>query len=303
MVRVYPGSESGGDLKRRGIITTTVGNDIAYYRNSIQHLDSDPRIKSTEYEKVQKDLIAVNKVWNNRPECWKDHFKRSFKDYTFGVKDGETVTKRLTGYDLYFQLMLDSFNRDSNHFYDPPCFCLKPVDPLGELIHSYGNFKYYSGKRVKYKFDETQPLQIYEDCNLVRDNPFVSAAFSEAPAGQLFYMSIPWAYPREFWPGLISFKWADMHNLVFWPPLSLSDDPDSPIPGDYLWNCCKWVYDPPGICECTSSSEPLKCITGYYVGAAPRETPCNRTQVTFEIKYGLYGATLKINATDAPPDK
>lgn len=303
MARVYPGSESGGDLKRRGIITTTVGNDIAYYRNSIQHLDTDPRIKSTEYETTHKDLIAANKVWKNRPECWKDHFKRSFKDYTFGYRGRETLTKRLTGYDLYFQLMLDSFNRDSNQFYDPPCFCLKPVDPLGELIHSYANFKYYSGKSVKYKFDETQPLQIYEDCNLVRDNPFVSAAFSEAPAGRLFYMSTTWSHPREFSPGLISFEWADMHNLVFWPPLSLSDDPDSPISGDFLWNCCNWVYDSPGICDCTYGSEPFKCITGYYVGAAPRETQCNRTEVRFEIKYGLYGAKLKITATDAPPYK
>lgn len=301
MVRIYPGSKSGGDLKRRGIITTTIGNDIAYYRNSIQHLDNDPRIKSTEFEKTQKDLIAVNKIWNNRPECWKDHFKRSFKDYEFGAKLGEKRTKRLTGYNLYFQLMLDSFHLDRNHFYDPPCFCLQPIDCLGEIIHSYGNFKYYAGKRVKYKFDEIQKLQIYAGCGWVRDNPFVSAAFSQAPAGQVFYMSIPWAYPRAFSPGVISFEWADMYNLVFWPPLCLSEKPDSPVPGGFLWDCCAWVYHGPGICDCPLGVEPLKCIKGYYVGAAPRETQCMRAEVKFVIKYGLGGAALKITATDAPP--
>jgi hypothetical protein len=303
MARVYPGKSFIAGTGDRNIITSTKGNDLYYYRNSIQHLDTDPRIKSSAYEKIQKDLMAVSKIWNNRPECWKDHFRRSYRDYTFGYKSTEKQTKRLTGYNLYYQLMLQSFNRNKSLFYDPPCFCIQPVDPLGEKIHSLGHFTYNYHRKVHYKYDEQHELQYVAGCVIVKDNPFRSSAFSGQPLNREFFLAVPWSYPRWTENTFAEWNWKDLKNVVLWPPLTLCDSTQPPEAGIHLWDCCLFHWISKGECDCPPGGLLHKCFVGYYIGEASASSLCDRHRVKISCSYTKYGINIKITHSGGPPYK
>jgi len=303
MAKVTLTSGGGGDPTSRNLVATKVGDQVQYYRNSIQHLDTDPRIKSGEFKRVQQDLKATTLIWKDRPECFKDHFRRAYKDYTYGYKANKTLTKRLTGYKLYHQLMLDSFSRNKGSFYDPPCFCIEPVDGVGQQIHSYGHLDMQSGVRTIYKFKETRQLQIYSGCAFSKINPFKSAAFYQPPLLNHIFLAVPWAYPRYQSVGFHAVDWSFWRSPVMWAPLVVNDNPDDHEVGQHMWDCCYFTWHPGGDCQCDSGGNPYKCINGNYVGLAKPESMCGRDEIEIKMKYNQYALGIEVKGTDEPPLK
>lgn len=156
MARVYKGSDFQEVYDARNIYNSNIEGDNYAVRRSANDQNLDPRSSSFWQKDVVDKMGLSARIWKNKKECWKDHFKRSKKTFSYGDRWDTPVEKVLSGYQLAINLLMGSLDFRNSSYYDPKCFCITPCDIFGEPLNLNSRLLIDYADKLDYFYDETK---------------------------------------------------------------------------------------------------------------------------------------------------
>jgi len=299
MVKVTSDVLDDAALKKMGIISVPGrGQGFNYYIT-----DVDRRNGSEFQKQIIDDMVTASKIWKNKPGCWQDHFRRSTRFQTYGMGMDKTYGTDLTGYKLAIQVLMDSLKIKDSTYYDPPCYCIIPIDWVSEPPHTKTVFDYQTSNVVSYHYNAVKQPDNYVGCLYNGKDPFISAAYATDGIIKKLFLANAWSIPRSTHLASDHWKWEDFKDPVMWPPIYIVDEGEYWKTGARIWDCCLFRWIKRGPCECTQDGTLIKCIDGYYVPPNLGETLCGRERVKFKFKYTDKNMGLIVESTGGPPYK
>lgn len=170
MARVYPGSDFQDIYDARNIVSGNIQGEDYKVRRSANDSNLDPRANSEWQDRIIDSMSLASRIWKNKRNCWKDHFKRSKKIFKYNTWEVQDVEKSLTGYLLCINILMQTLKTGGGQFYDPHCFCLTPTDLFGDPLNVYSVLDIEQNRIIDYKYlekkltyDALQPPELQYD--------------------------------------------------------------------------------------------------------------------------------------------
>lgn len=154
MARVFPGQDFEDVYNARNIYTSNIQGDDYKVRRSANDSNLDPRTNSQYQKKIVDAFSLASRIWSNKRECWKDHFRRGHKLFRYNEYEVDKVSKDLSGYQLAMNILINSLKTESGQFYDPQCFCITPTDIFGEPLNTYSILDILQHSKLDYSYIE-----------------------------------------------------------------------------------------------------------------------------------------------------
>ena len=154
MARVFPGSDFKDVYDARNIYTTNIQGDDYKVRRSANDSNLDPRTNSEFQNKIIDAFSLASRIWKNKRECWKDHFRRGHKIFRYNELGAQTLEKDLSGYHLAMNILIQTLKTDKGEYYDPNCFCITPTDLFGEPLNTYSVLDILQKSKIDYEYRE-----------------------------------------------------------------------------------------------------------------------------------------------------
>lgn len=152
MARVFPGQDFEDVYNARNIYTTNIEGDDYKVRRSANDSNLDPRTNSEFQEKIIDAFSIASRIWKNKRECWKDHFRRGHKIFRYNEVGPGYYEKDLTGYHLAMNVLIQTLKTNKGEYYDPNCFCITPTDIFGDPLNTYSVLDIIQHGKVDYQY-------------------------------------------------------------------------------------------------------------------------------------------------------
>lgn len=301
MARVFPGSDFKDVYDARNIVSTNIEGDDYKVRRSANDKNLDPRASSEWQRKIIDNFSLASRIWKNKRNCWKDHFKRSTKEFTYGHVLQGAITKELTGYKLAINMLLSSLSNGKGNFYDPPCFCITPTDLFGEELNQLSRFIIEYEKPVKYRYDETKQTKVtLPDKSFILDK-FCSATLPIFESYDKCLLNAPGCVPRDN-RRFLNYRSLDTINkIVMWPDLYF-DPVDDFIHGSFgLYDNDFFVYDKLKDDPIIEENPNIRGVDITLQWPYYRNDLCCRHNLWLRLYYGPYVFNGTIYCTNKPP--
>jgi len=299
MVKVTSDVLDDAALKKMGIISVPGrGQGFNYYIT-----DVDRRNGSEFQKEIINDMGTAAKIWKNKPGCWQDHFRRSYRSQSYGFTMDPTYGTNLTGYNLAIQVLMDTLKDKNGDYYNPPCFCIVPRDWVDEPVHTRTGFEYSTSGVLEYMYSAIKRPDNYVGCLNLGKDPFISAAYSNVSLLKGLFLATSWSQPRTTHLASDGWDWKDFKEPVMWPPIYIVEEGEYWKTGVRVWDCCNFRWVKRGPCDCSADGGLIKCIDGFYVPSQLGETLCGRERAKFRFKYDEYSMSLAVISTGGPPYK
>lgn len=244
MARVFPGQDFEDVYNARNIYTSNIQGDDYKVRRSANDSNLDPRTNSEFQEKIIDAFSLASRIWKNKKECWKDHFRRGHKIFRYNEYGPGYFEKDLSGYQLAMNVLINSIKTDSGQFYDPNCFCITPTDLFGNPLNVYSILNVsqkhkidYLYKEKKLTFDALQPEGEQYD-------RFRSALDSAELVYDKCVLSSAGCVPRSQGGGDGVRDLTLINKIVQWPNIWFESEP-TPRPYSFgIWYTDYFTYQP-----------------------------------------------------------
>jgi len=179
MARVFPGSDFKDVYDARNIYTTNIQGDDYKVRRSANDSNLDPRTNSEFQNKIIDAFSIASRIWKNKRECWKDHFRRGHKIFRYNELGAQTLEKDLSGYHLAMNILIQTLKTDKGEYYDPNCFCITPTDLFGEPLNTYSVLDILQKSKIDYEYREKKLTYDILQPEGQQYNRFRSAVFND----------------------------------------------------------------------------------------------------------------------------
>lgn len=301
MAKVYPGSDFQDIYSARGIVSTHLQGDDFKVRRSANDKNLDPRANSEWQQKIIDNFSLASRIWKNKQNCWKDHFKRSKKTFEYSATEGVSLKKELSGYKLAINMLLSSLSGGSSGFYDPPCFCITPTDLFGDPHTSFSRLMIEYNKPVEYAYDEIKQTLRGEFVDNAGLDRFCSATlpiFEEYDKCLLNTLGCVSRDNKRF----MDYRALDTINkIVMWPDIRFKPVDDF-IHGDFgLHNYEYWIYRKKRPDELDPSDPTKRGFEAVLQWPYYRNDLCCRKNIIIDLYYGYYTFQGSVTGTNQPP--
>lgn len=242
MARVFPGKDFEDVYNARNIYTSNIQGDDYKVRRSANDSNLDPRTNTEFQNKIIDAFSIASRIWKNKRECWKDHFRRGHKIFRYNELGAQTLEKDLSGYHLAMNILIQTLKTDKGEYYDPQCFCITPTDMFGEPLNTYSILDImqhskidYSYQAKKLTFDVLQPEgQQY--------NRFRSAVDPNARTFTKCLLSSVGSISRDNCKANSNRDISLIKNIVQWPNIRFEPVDDSLHTGFGIWENDYFTY-------------------------------------------------------------
>lgn len=242
MARVFPGQDFQDVYDARKIYTTNIQGDDYKVRRSANDSNLDPRTNSQYQKKIVDAFSLASRIWSNKRECWKDHFRRGHKLFRYNEYEVDKVSKDLTGYQLAMNILINSLKTDSGQFYDPQCFCITPTDIFGEPLNTYSILDILQHSKLDYAYKEKKltfdVLQPEPD----QYNRFRSAVDPNVKTLEKCLLSSVGCVTRENTSGTDERDITLIKNIVQWPNFTFKTVEGALYDPGGIWNYEFFTY-------------------------------------------------------------
>ena len=275
--------------------------DAYFYRDRVNRLRTRSRSPVDYQKKIQNALEIANEIWNKKPPCWRDHFYRSTLKSKIEGTEPDTKYRELSGYHLFVSKQMEALARLDGNYYNPVCFCIQPVDIVGQRMPTYGKFHFENTSGLKYLYDETKKLLKFSNCGYIGRDPFRSSAFYYDYVNKSGFMELPYTYIRDVRDVKHENDWYDFKEIPMWFPLQLRLVSGLGPAIIDLWDCCYWQWNQVSTCDCTRSGEPIQCLDGFFLPPQYNDTLCYKDYFGISIRYSSEDFQLTLSGTDVGP--
>jgi hypothetical protein len=236
---------------------SSIQGDTYYYRTGVPTNTVDPRLKNNQLAQLINNFSNSAQIYSNKPGCWQDYFKRSTLTVYYRNNWDNPIPKTLTGYQLAMQMLTGSQSNQDGSYFDPECFCIIPVDIVGQIMPVQGELIVQQGSPASYYYDETHEYIIIDPSGEFVYQPHQSAVANNRDYELSTQMSDPLTIPRYAdWvystPAFqqkgqpSSDQFADIKKPCMWFPIVMKD-PTHTYPYDVpLTTTDYWIVKPAG---------------------------------------------------------
>lgn len=301
MVRVEPGIKDNEINKKRGVTSSSIEGDAIFIRRAAAAAPTNPRSSEFWKTNIDQTFYTATQVWKNARGCWQDHFYRSKKTFEYGHSMDGKWYKTLTGYQLGLNMLIQTLSLQNGKYYHPDCFCIHPVDPVGEKYHLPSHLRIGQTHPVQYAYDETHDLEKYENYELKKRFPFTSATELKYGFEKCMELKTPFTIPRKESGMWWELDPSAIRDYPSWFPLYLQET-DVAFPNKYyLYDCCKWKFGGGGIVGFVDPQTPIKMVSASFNVPSSSVSQCGRGFLKIQMYY--YPGTLQliIMSTDVGP--
>jgi hypothetical protein len=242
MARVFPGQDFEDVYNARNIYTSNIQGDDYKVRRSANDSNLDPRTNSEFQEKIIDAFSLASRIWKNKKECWKDHFRRGHKIFRYNEIGPGYYEKDLTGYHLAMNVLIQTLKTNKGEYYDPNCFCITPTDIFGDPLNTYSVLDIIQHGKVDYQYRAKKltydALQAEKD----RYNRFRSSVDTTKIQFEKCLLTSTGCIPRE---QAVYHEPRDItliKNIVQWPNLWFVPVDDIPRYPFGVWDHEKFTY-------------------------------------------------------------
>lgn len=246
MVRVIPITTNREILKDKGTSSSNLGGDEYFYASKVTRSNIDPRAKSSEQDKLMNNFGTAANIYHQKPGCWQDHFKRSEKivHYNLGYIGSKTHPgiKRKSGYNLAMQMLTDTLKKGDGNYYNPECFCIQPLDHLGEVSNVYAQLNIDYSRPVKYFYlEEILPVEYKGSAD-----PIYETFKSAVSPGNIVYdtcdLLSEYCFCRDNTLPRSQVDISTVQKIPMWPAFKLRFERGGGWYNIYSWQTDKLVY-------------------------------------------------------------
>ena len=242
MARVFPGQDFEDVYNARNIYTSNIQGDDYKVRRSANDSNLDPRTNSEFQEKIIDAFSLASRIWKNKKECWKDHFRRGNKIFRYNEIGPGYYEQNLSGYQLAMNVLIQTLKTNKVEYYDPNCFCITPTDIFGDPLNTYSVLDIIQHGKVDYQYRAKKltydALQAEKD----RYNRFRSSVDTTKIKFEKCLLTSTGCIPRE---QAVYHEPRDItliKNIVQWPNLWFVPVDDIPPYPFGVWDHEKFTY-------------------------------------------------------------
>lgn len=301
MARVFPGQDFKDVYDARRIYTTNIQGDDYKVRRSANDSNLDPRTNTQYQNKIVDAFSLASRIWSNKRECWKDHFRRGHKIFRYNEYGPGYFEKDLSGYQLAMNVLINSIKTDSGQFYDPNCFCITPTDIFGEPLNVYSVLDIIQRSKIDYSYKEKKLTFDVRQPEGEQYNRFRSAVDSTAKEFMKCLLTSVGCIPRDN-EGFYGFRDITLVNkLVMWPNLWFVPLTDVPPYSFGVWNHEHFTYQPIPLSDLPVQDGSMR---GVIITLSPQSeyTPlCSLNNLNITLYYQYDKISGYITHTNADP--
>ena len=301
MVRVYPGSEDLDALNARGVVKSTKGDTTYYYLKNLNST-SEKRTKSDAYDTIQTKFSKASEIYGKKPSCWKDYFQRAWQNFAYdcGGTTEKYITKK-TGFPLAQQLLMNTYDMKTGEYFDPKCFCIQPVNPIGEVMNTYARLYVASSYGANYEYDDKEKLTVYNEDKTEDHFRFRSAVSSKRPYDASAFLENQFCMTRLSSGAYWDMDLHDIKKIACWPALKLTQADYSYPQSWHLYDKSVWLFYPLEKRDDLLSGEPLLGFRAVWLDPYYLNSLCNKSYLIFDFYINSTKCVVEYIYTDASP--
>jgi len=301
MARVFPGQDFEDVYNARNIYTSNIQGDDYKVRRSANDSNLDPRTNSEYQKKIVDAFSLASRIWKNKKECWKDHFRRGNKIFRYNEVGPGYYEQNLSGYQLAMNVLIQTLKTDNNEYYNPDCFCITPTDIFGEPLNVYSILDILQSSKIDYAYKEKKltfdALQAEED----QYNRFRSAVDSSGKGLGKALLSSVGCIPRD---NTITNEFRDItlvNKIVQWPNFWFVPVDDIPPYPFGIWKHEYFTYQPIPLSDLPVQDGSMR---GVIITLAPlwKDVPlCSLFNLNITLYYSYDQISGHITHTNTSP--
>ena len=301
MVRVYPGSEDLDALNARGVVKSTKGDTTYYYLKNLNST-SEKRTKSDAYDTIQTKFSKASEIYGKKPSCWKDYFQRAWQNFAYdtGGAGKKYITKK-TGFSLAQQLLMNTYNMKTGEYFDPKCFCIQPVNPIGEVMNTYARLYVASSYGANYEYDDKEKLTVYNEDKTEDHFRFRSAVAEDFRYGRSAFLENQFCMTRLSSGNYWDMNLHDTKKIACWPSLKLTQADVAYPYSWHLYDKANWLFYPIDKMDDLESGEPLLGFRAVWLDPAYVNSLCNKAFLIFDFHINSTKCVVNYIYTDSSP--
>jgi len=243
MARVFPGSDFQDIYAARNIVSGNIQGDDYKVRRSANDSNLDPRANSEWQDKIIDAMSLAARIWKNKRNCWKDHFKRASKTFKYNTGDPNSPERVLSGYQLAINMIMKTLKTGGVEFYDPECFCITPTDLFGDPLNVYSVLDIIEKKDLTYEYKEKKlTYDVLQPAEQQFDK-FCSAVAGDPKFLEKCLLTSSGCVPRD---NLVPGSFRDLNvikNIVQWPNLKFERVDGLGDAQFGFWNTENFIYE------------------------------------------------------------
>lgn len=301
MARVFPGQDFQDVYDARKIYTTNIQGDDYKVRRSANDSNLDPRTNSEYQKKIVDAFSLASRIWKNKKECWKDHFRRGNKIFRYNEVGPGYYEQNLSGYQLAMNILIQTLKTDNNEFYDPACFCITPTDLFGEPLNTYSILDILQKDKIDYQYREKKLTYDALQPEGEQYNRFRSAIYPNVKELMKCILTSPGCIPRDN-EGSYGFRDITLvKNIVQWPNLWFVPVDDVPPYSFGIWKHENFTYQPIPLSDLPVQDGSMR---GVIITLAPlrKDAPlCSLFNLNITLYYSYDQMSGHITHTNASP--